>query len=58
MPYDLRRDGVRQEYLENHKKWFLKNHENATQKFEASVKELYAKEADSEPQMRFLETEL
>ena len=58
VPYDLRRDGVRQEYLENHKKWFLKNHENATQKFEASVKELYAKEADSEPQMRFLETEL
>lgn len=41
IPFDLRRDDIREAYLENHKKWFLQNHENALQEFEASVDELY-----------------
>lgn len=41
VPLDLRRPAIRSEYLENHKKWFLKNHENALKEFDASVKETY-----------------
>ena len=45
VPLDLRRPEKRQEYLGNHKKWFLLHHENATKKFEESVQELYGAEA-------------
>jgi len=41
VPFDLRRKEIRDEYLVNHREWFLKNHKNALQKFEASVEELY-----------------
>jgi site-specific DNA-methyltransferase (adenine-specific) len=41
VPLDLRRVDVREEYLENHKKWFLQHHENALEKFEDSVSSLY-----------------
>jgi len=41
VPLDLRRADVREEYLENHKKWFLQHHENAVKKFEESVSSLY-----------------
>jgi len=41
VPLDLRSVEKRQEYLANHKKWFLMRHENATKKLEESVKLLY-----------------
>lgn len=37
VPFDLRNDMVREEYLENHKRWFLQRHENAIKDFEKSV---------------------
>lgn len=41
VPNDLRRSDIRKEYLENHVKWFLKNHENALEVFKKAVKEKY-----------------
>jgi DNA modification methylase len=43
VPLDLRREELREEYLENHKKWFLRHHENAICEFEDSVEALYGK---------------
>ncbi len=37
VPLDLCNDKVREEYLKNHREWFLKNHENAIKVFEAEV---------------------
>jgi len=47
VPLDLRRPEKRQEYLGNHKKWFLRHHENEMKKFEESVQELYGAEVSS-----------
>jgi len=56
VPLDLRRPDVRQEYLEQHKKWFLQHHEDALKKFENSVQTLYGGESDaSARQLRLLE---
>ena len=41
VPNDLRREDIRKEYLQNHIKWFLKNHESAIEIFKKSVKEKY-----------------
>ena len=41
VPRDLRRPDLREEYLDNHRKWFLAHHENAAQKFEDSVSSMY-----------------
>lgn len=54
VPLDLRREDVRKEYLENHKKWFLNHHENSIKRFEETVKELYgASEVQKEVQGEF-----
>lgn len=45
VPLDLRDIEIRNEYLVNHKKWFLKNHENAIKDFEKSVFEIYGEYA-------------
>jgi site-specific DNA-methyltransferase (adenine-specific) len=45
VPLDLRQPAIRSEYLENHKKWFLQHHENATKKFEESVASLYTQQS-------------
>lgn len=44
VPNDLRRPDVRDEYLENHIQWFLRNHENALELFKKDVKEKYGVE--------------
>lgn len=44
VPNDLRMRDIRQEYLKNHIKWFLKNHENAIEVFRKEVKEKYGDE--------------
>ncbi len=46
VPNDLRREDIRKEYLQNHIKWFLKNHENAIEIFKKSVKEKYGDDID------------
>ena len=56
VPLDLRRPEVRDPYLENHRKWFLKNHENALGDFENAVKQQYPATSQSQEQMRLLES--
>lgn len=41
VPLDLRHPDIRKQYLENHKQWFLKHHENALKKLEDSVSSIY-----------------
>jgi DNA modification methylase len=55
VPLDLRRADKRHEYLENHKKWFLKRHENAMKKFEESVEAFYGpKNVSDQKQLNLL----
>ncbi|MCP4166060.1 MAG: site-specific DNA-methyltransferase [Chloroflexi bacterium] len=42
VPNDLRNPEIRDEYLRNHIKWFLKNHENAQDVFKKAVKDKYS----------------
>ncbi len=42
VPLDLRNESVRQQYLNNHKRWFLSNHKNAISDFEKSVGTSYS----------------
>lgn len=53
VPNDLRRAEIREPYLENHKKWFLKNHGSALIDFDHAVEEKYPTFRDG--QMRLLE---
>lgn len=55
VPFDLRRKEVRDRYLQNHKAWFLQNHEDALAKFEDAVEELYGKTGAGEAQLRLME---
>ena len=59
VPLDLRRPDKREEYIENHKKWFLKNHENALSDFEKAVTKQYGSEANQQykPRARHVETQ-
>lgn len=43
VPFDLRDDNIRNEYLEDHKKWFLQHHNSSVESFYKSVEELYGK---------------
>ena len=51
VPRDLRRKELRDEYLDNHKKWFLSNHENALREFEEEVKSMYGCDAGLDQQL-------
>jgi site-specific DNA-methyltransferase (adenine-specific) len=55
VPLDLRRQEIREHYLENHRKWFLKNHQNALQEFEKSVELLYGDKSQDQQQLCLLE---
>jgi DNA modification methylase len=41
VPLDLRNPEIRETYLKNHREWFLKNHQNALERFDAEVERLY-----------------
>ena len=41
VPYDLRDEKIRNEYLENHIKWFLQHHNSSIETFYKSVEEIY-----------------
>lgn len=45
VPLDLRRPELREEYLNNHKKWFLQHHENALNNFQESVEIVYGSQS-------------
>ena len=45
VPNDLRKPEIRDEYLENHVRWFLENHENAIDVFKRAVEEKYGRQA-------------
>ena len=45
VPNDLRKPEIRQDYLANHIKWFLENHENAIEAFKKAVEEKYGERA-------------
>lgn len=55
VPFDLRDNFLRQQYLENHKHWFLRNHENALTDFEKTVKITYPKQTHKTEQMTLFE---
>jgi site-specific DNA-methyltransferase (adenine-specific) len=55
VPLDLREASIRNKYLENHKHWFLHNHENALSDFEKSVESLYPSKPKKPTQMTLLE---
>ena len=56
VPRDLRREDIREDYLNKHKQWFLKHHENALKKFENSVVHIYGhSDKTSRKQLTFLE---
>ena len=55
VPFDLGNDKVREEYLENHGKWFLKNHENVVKAFEEEADRLYGHADNGVEQMTLLE---
>ena len=42
IPNDLNNDILREEYLKNHIKWFLKNHENTITKFYSILHDKYS----------------
>ena len=56
VPRDLRRADIRENYLDKHKEWFLKHHENALKEFEDSVASMYGYPGKAAPrQLTFLE---
>ncbi len=56
VPLDLRKPEIRKSYLDNHKKWFLKNHENALGDLESTVRHQYPSESQGcQEQLDFLE---
>lgn len=45
VPLDLRKKTIRDEYIQNHIRWFLNYHENEIEEFIKNVKEVYGEEA-------------
>ncbi len=43
VPLDLSDEAIRNEYVANHKRWFLKNHESKIEEFEKEVSRIYGK---------------
>jgi len=43
VPNDLRKKEIRDEYINNHIKWFLKNHSGSLEKFKKEVQRKYGK---------------
>jgi site-specific DNA-methyltransferase (adenine-specific) len=46
VPNDLRRPEIRAQYLRDHVRWFLRNHQNALEDFRRAVKEKYGVDID------------
>jgi hypothetical protein len=50
IPNDLNESKLRDEYLENHINWFLKNHENAISDFQSLVHDKYGHKQNNHKQ--------
>ncbi len=48
VPNDLNDKSIRDEYLENHVKWFLKNHDDQLDNFKLEVKKKYGQKIRKE----------
>ncbi len=57
IPKDLRDKIIRDNYLHNHKKWFLSNHENEIEEFKEKVTSLYNENEKSYNQQKLFEEE-
>lgn len=55
VPNDLNDENIRNEYIENHKMWFLKNHERALKDFLDSVVKKYGKIEEISKQVTLFE---
>jgi len=55
IPLNISDNSIRKAYLENHKHWFLHNHENALSDFDKSVESLYPNKPKKPTQMTLLE---
>ena len=55
VPLDLRNEALRNDYLNNHKKWFLTKHENALTEFEDTVKSTYPNSSNNSKQQSLFE---
>lgn len=55
VPLDLRRDDVREEYLRNHKEWFLSHHAAAEQDFDEVVEAMYGRSTERQRSLDFSE---
>ena len=54
VPRDLRKESVRKPYLQDHKRWFLANHEDAITDFEKSVAKMYPEDSRKRGQIKLL----
>ncbi len=54
VPRDLRKESVREPYLQDHKRWFLANHEDAITDFEKSVATMYPEDSRKRGQIKLL----
>lgn len=54
IPLDLRDESIREAYLNNHKRWFLKNHQNTVDSYEELVEEIYPKAEHNKDQLKLL----
>ncbi len=57
VPNDLNDEKIRNEYIENHKVWFLKNHESSLKDFINSVVEKYGKVKDVNKQVTLFDND-
>lgn len=54
IPQDLHNEDIRQTYLEDHKRWFLKNHQAAETDFDQEVARLYPDKSRAREQIELL----
>lgn len=54
VPLDLRNESLRHAYLQDHKRWFLADHEDAITDFETSVETMYPEESRKREQIKLL----
>lgn len=52
VPNDLNDEAIREEYIHNHVRWFLKNHQDAVPKFFSDVRDKYKNKLSVVEQMR------
>lgn len=57
IPFDLRDEIIREEYLHNHKRWFLQRHENAIKDFENNVRSIYPQKLRINTQLSLFDLE-